>query len=351
MRDLANPSPKDTNMPKQPPYRTYLAHDHTQRAQDLAQDRAGGVSGKILHLTVDSWIEAPTREQFEKSYYPYEGYLQRGLEAAAKVFRIVDDPKNKLRIIRTSSDLETAHSNGELAIILGNEGGKIIEESLGVLEAWWRLGLRHIQFNWAMRNQIADAQSNEDEKDRHGLTPFGFQVVERMNELGMVVDVSHSAPRTIKDVLRTTKKPILNSHSGSRTLANKAQNLWDDQLRDMAANGGVVAMHFCSRLVIGVNDRQSEIPDVIRQIRYCVDKAGIDTIGLGPDWVLGDPERDRNYLRNTSQESISWTKGLETSAEMPNLLPALEKAGFHESEIEKILGGNMLRLFRATLPK
>jgi membrane dipeptidase len=333
-----------------PSYRIYLAHDHMQRAHDLAQDRRGGVSGKVLHLTVDSWIEAPTREQYEAAYYGYEGYLQRGLAAAAKVLQISRDPANKVRIIRTARDLETAHSIGELAVILGNEGGKIIEESLGVLDAWFEIGLRHIQFNWAMRNQLADAQSNEDEPGRHGLTPFGFQAVQRMNELGMIVDVSHSAPRTIKDVLRTTKKPILNSHSGSRSLANKQQNLWDDQLRDMAANGGVVAVHFCSRLVLGVNDRQSEIPDVIRQIRYCVDKAGIDTIGLGPDWVLGDPERDRAYLRNTNQESISWTKGLESSAEMPNLLPALEKAGFRESEIEKILGGNMLRLFRAVLP-
>ncbi len=337
-------------MPSQNRYRIYLAHDHMQRAEDFARDRAGGVSGKILHLTVDSWIEAPTREQYEAAYYPYPGYLQRGLEAAARVIRIAADPENKVRIVRTSGDLETAHRRGELAIILGNEGGKIIEESLGLLEAWWQLGLRHIQLNWAMRNQIGAAQSNEDEKDKPGLTPFGFQAVAKMNELGMVIDVSHSAPKTIKDVLRTTKKPVLNSHSGSRVLAGKQQNLWDDQLGDMAKNGGVVAMHFCSRLVLGVNDRQSEIPDVIRQVRYCVDKAGIDTIGLGPDWVLGDPVRDRSYLRNTNQQSISWTKGLESSAEMPNLLPALEKAKFKSSEIEKILGGNMLRLFRETLP-
>lgn len=333
-----------------PPYRTYLAHDHMQRAQDFAQDRRGGVSGKILHLTVDSWIEAPTREQYEATYFGYSGYLQRGLAAAAKVLQIAREPVNKVRIIRTSRDLELANANGELAIILGNEGGKIIEESLGLLDAWSELGLRHIQLNWAMRNQLADAQSNEVEPARHGLTPFGYLAVQRMNELGIIVDVSHSAPRTITDVLRTSKKPVLNSHSGSRVLADKQQNLYDDQLRDMAANGGVVAMHFCSRLVIGLNDRQSEIPDVIKQIKYCVGKAGIDTIGLGPDWVLGDPERDRAYLRNTSQESISWTKGLESSAEMSNLLPALEKAGFHESEIEKLLGGNMLRLFKTVLP-
>lgn len=337
-------------MPSQKRCRVYLAHDHMQRAEDFARDRAGGVSGKILHLTVDSWIEAPTREQYEAAYYPYAGYLQRGLEATVRVMRIASRPENKVRIVLTNGDLEAANRRGELAIILGNEGGKIVEESLGVVEAWWQLGLRHLQFNWAMRNQIGAAQTNENEKPAAGLTAFGFQLVERMNELGMIVDVSHSSPQTIKDVLRTTKKPVLNSHSGSRVLANKQQNLWDRQLKDMAKNGGVVAMHFCSRLVLGVNDRQSEVADVVRQIRYCVDKAGVETVGLGPDWVLGDPERDRNYLRNTNQQSISWTTGLESSAELPNLLPALEKAKFKPSEIEKILGGNMLRLFRETLP-
>ena len=76
----------------------------------------------------------------------------------------------------------------------------------------------------------------------------------------------------------------------------------------------------------------------------------LDAVGLGPDWVLGHPERDIPYLRNTNQESISWTRGLESSAEIHNLLPALEKAGFKESEIEKILGGNLLRLMKDVLP-
>ena len=133
-------------------------------------------------------------------------------------------------------------------------------------------------------------------------------------------------------------------------LANKLQNLWDEQVRAMADNGGVIGVHFCSRLVLGTDDRQSEIPDVIRQIKYLVDIGGIDVVGLGPDWVLGNPERDRNYLRNTGQETISWTKGLDHSGEMPNLLPALEKAGFTGSEVDKIVGGNLLRLFKDVLP-
>ncbi|MBI4304696.1 MAG: membrane dipeptidase, partial [Chloroflexi bacterium] len=126
--------------------------------------------------------------------------------------------------------------------------------------------------------------------------------------------------------------------------------LWDDQIRDMAKNGGVVGIHFCSQLVLGVKDRQASIPDVIRQIKYVVNIGGINVVGLGPDFVLGNPERDARYLRNTNQLDITWTKGLESSKEIANLLPALEESGFTETEIEKILGGNLSRLFHETLP-
>ena len=208
-----------------------------------------------------------------------------------------------------------------------------------------------MQLNWAMRNRIGASQANEDEPDGPGLTPFGFLVVERMNELGMVIDVSHSAPATAEDVLRTSTKPILNSHSGSRALAPKPQNLWDDQIRAIADNGGIVAVHFCSRLVLGVNDRQSQIDDVVRQIRCVADVGGMDAVALGPDWILGHPARDEPYLRNTNQEDITWTVGLESSTGLPNLLPALQEGGFRAAEIEKILGGNLIRLFGDVLPE
>ncbi len=328
----------------------YLAHDHMDLAEDFRRDLESGVTGKILHLTIDSWIEAPTREQYEAAYYSYDGYLERGLAAAARVHRIAADPANSTRIIRSYSDLEAAASEGHLAVILGNEGGKILGSDVSLVDAWWWMGLRHVQFNWAMRNLIGACQSNEDEPDRPGLTEFGAEVVQRMNELGMIVDVSHSAPQTIRDVLQVTGKPILNSHSGSREIADKPQNLWDDQVRDMADNGGVIGVHFCSRLVLGVNDRQAEIEDVVQQVRYLVDKGGIDVVGLGPDWVLGKPERDNNYLRNTDQTDITWAKGLEDSGEIGNLRPALGEAGFSGSETDKILGGNLQRLFRDVLP-
>lgn len=328
----------------------YLAHDHTDRLEDLKRDHAAGVTGKILHMLVDAWIDAPTPEQYEASYFGYDGFVERAIEAVAKQLRHERENPEWLKIVRTIADLHDARAQGQFGLILGTEGGKLIGDSLSRLDAFYELGMRHIQFNWSMRNKISASQENELESDRPGLTSFGRSVVSRMNELGMVVDVSHSSPTAIADTLAETSRPILNSHSGSRDLAPKLQNLWDDQIRAMAANGGVIGIHFCSRLVLGVNDRQAEIADVVRQIRYVADVGGINVIALGPDFILGNPERDSLYIRNTSQGDISWTRGLESTAEIENIIGPLESDGFSEPEIEKILGGNLFGLFTEVLP-
>ena len=333
-----------------PDFPVYLAHDHMQRAEDYRRDLDGGVTGKIVHLTIDSWIDAPTQGEYDAAYDSYDGFRDRGLEALTKLHAIAADSENKIRVVREFSDLETARSEGQLGVIAGNEGGKILGSDPALLDAWFGLGLRHVQFNWAMPNLLGASQDLENDPEQPGLTEFGRETIQNMNEKGMIVDVSHSAPQTILDALETTSKPILNSHSGGRAIADKPQNLYDEQIRAMADNGGVIGIHFCSRLVLGVNGVQASVDDVLKQIRYVADVGGIDVVGLGPDWILGDPTRDVPYLRNTNQEDLTWAKGLEDSSELPNLWDPLVGAGFTAAEIEKIAGGNVLRLFRDVLP-
>lgn len=328
----------------------YLAHDHMQRRGDYLRDLQGGVTGKILHLTVDSWLDAPTKEEYDRVYNSYEGFHERAEIALGNLHLIASDVNNRVRVIRKFSDLANTRSEGQLAIIAGNEGGKILGHELSSIDNWFNHGLRHVQLNWAMPNLIGAAQSQEGDPAQPGLSKFGFEVIYQMNRLGMIVDVSHSAPQTIIDVLDATSKPILNSHSGGRVVAGASQNLWDDQIRAMAVNGGVIGIHFCSWLVKHERDIQAEIDDLIRQIKYVSNVGGIDLVALGPDWILGDPERDDRYLYNTRQSDISWTKGLENSGELPNLWDPLSDAGFSQVDIEKIAGGNLLRLFRDVLP-
>ena len=328
----------------------YLAHDHMNRLEDFARDAKGGVSVKILHLTVDGWINAPSKKEYLKTYYSYEGFYDRYLLALNQLHKVIANNSDQIKLVTSYRDLQDAGSEKVLAVILGNEGGKIVGESGENLNTLFDLGVRHIQLNWSMKNCLSASQSEENTRQDTGLSDLGRNMIERMNELGMIVDVSHSSPETISDVLDVTSKPILNSHSGSRVIANKQQNLWDEQIRQLSENGGILAIHFCSRLVLGVDDRQSTIPDVISQIKYVKNKGGIDLIGLGPDWILGDTKRDEKYMHNTEQETITWTKCLEDSSRIKNLIPQLQLAGFSEHEIDRILYLNLQRFFKAVLP-
>ena len=206
-----------------PDFPVYLAHDHMQRPEDYLRDLEGGVSGKIVHLTVDAWIDAPSQEEYDHAYHSYNGFRDRGLAALPNLHGIAGDPANKVMVIREFADLEKARSAGHLAVIAGNEGGKILGSDPSLIDAWFPMGLRHVQFNWAMANRLGASQTEEDDPAKPGLTEFGRLTVKAMNERGMIVDVSHSAPQTILDALETTSKPILNSHSGGRAIANKSR--------------------------------------------------------------------------------------------------------------------------------
>ena len=324
-------------------FNIFLAHDHMRNKDDILRDIKSGVSGKILHLELDGWIDAPSKEIYKKTYNSSHGFYERYLKSLSKLELLLKEKKDSIVLIRGKSDFNNAKNNNKFSLILGNEGGKIVGENLENLEILYKRGLRHIQLNWAMKNFLSASQEEEGKYSDTGLSEIGKKLILEMNTKGMIIDVSHSSPISIKNVLKITKKPIINSHSGSRVLSNKPQNLYDSQIKDLADNNGLLALHFCSRLVLGVNDKQSNIPDIIKHVEYIRNLAGIDILALGPDWILGDESRDKNYLINTNQQNITWTKDLEDSSKINNIIDPLEKAGFKSIEIEKLLGENFTR--------
>ena len=172
--------------------------------------------------------------------------------------RISENPDLLLKAT-TAAHFRDGKKENKLAVMYGHQNTAMIENRIDRLDILHDLGTRCIQLTYNSRNLVGDGCT---ERTNAGLSDFGVDVVERMNELGMIVDVSHSSPETINHVLDVTCKPILNSHSGSRVIANKQQNLWDEQIRELSDNGGILAIHFCSRLVLGVDDIQSDITDV-----------------------------------------------------------------------------------------
>ena len=323
-----------------------LAHDHMVRLQDLRRDRAGGITAKVVQAALDARVFSDSRAEYENSLYSTEGFMSDGMEAFDNLLSLAESHPAEFQIVRKPGDIAAAKASGRLGLILGSEGGKLLEGSAAALRNFHRLGMRHLQLHWAIRNQLGTAQSTPDEP---GLTDFGREVVVEMNRLGMIIDVSHSSPRTIEEVLATTTKPIINSHTGARAICDKPQNLWDHEIRHMADNGGVVAVHFGSGLVVS-GGRPATMDDLLAQIEYVSNVGGIDCVGLGPDYFqYEDFPAGANVMRNQGSPPMPWTQGVEDSSKLSNLARALVARDFADNDILKILGGNLMRVFEAVL--
>lgn len=323
-----------------------LAHDHMMTVDDFRRDLVGGVTAKVVQATVDARIFEP-REVYEPSLYGTEGFMLDAMTAWDQLLNAAQTDPSELLIVKSAEDIREAKRSGRLGLIMGSEGAKHLEGSLAALRNFHRLGVRHLQFHWAIRNRLGTAQSDYDEP---GLTEFGREVVAEMNRLGMVIDVSHSSPPSITDVLATTTKPIINSHGSARVLCDSVVSLWDDQIRDLADNGGVLAVHFGSRLLVN-DDRTTTMDDLIAHFDHIANVGGIDCVGLGPDfYTYGDDDpRGDQVMVNQRRPPMPWTVDLEDTSKLRSLTRALVDRGYPDDHILKILGGNLMRVFEETL--
>ena len=276
------------------------------------------------------------------------------------------------------ADIERAHREHKLAALMGIEGGHSIENDMHLLRDYYRLGVRYMTLSWSNTNEWADSSGDmDDPKIQHhnGLTDFGKQVVLEMNRLGMMVDISHVADKTFWDAIATTKAPVIASHSSARALVDAPRNMTDDMLRAVAKNGGVVQVNFFS----GFDDEnyrkaeQAQAKDQAAAIQKYIDSlkaqgkpvsyievdrierewmakiprppfgvlidhidhiakvAGVDHVGLGSDF---------------DGVSGATPQGMDSAADLPKITQGLLDRGYSANDIKKILGGNLLRVFR-----
>src|SRR6202521_5902783 len=184
--------------------------------------------------------------EFFAAYVPAK-YAGKGAAAYCMkimetIHEMVDNYPQWVRFATSTSDIRSVLRDGHRAILIGIEGGHAIEDSLDLLRAFYRFGARYMTLTHTNSNNWAD--SSGDEPRHNGLTPFGKQVVEEMNRLGMLVDVSHVSDKTFYDVIETSKAPVIASHSSSRALDEHKRNMTDDMLRALAKNHGVAMVNF-----------------------------------------------------------------------------------------------------------
>lgn len=288
------------------------------------------------------------------------------LEQIDVIHRMVKTYPDTFEFARTASDIERIRKKGKIASLIGVEGGHSIDNSLGVLRTFYDLGVRYMTLTHTQTLDWADAAT--DKPKSNGLSKFGEDVVGEMNRLGMMVDLSHVSPETMKHAIRISKAPVIFSHSSARALADHVRNVPDDVLEMMPKNGGLVMVNFYSGFIVPEaarlrkdmfkvatefeqkfpNDiakqreamsewrRAHPIPkgtihDLVDHIEHLVKKAGIDHVGIGSDYdgVDSVPEQ------------------LEDVSTYPLITQELLNRGYKKDQILKILGGNFLRVMKA----
>jgi membrane dipeptidase len=318
-----------------------LAHDHFFPPEDLGELRRGKVTAKVLMAVLDARAWSPDAEDYRRSIAEQHGWFA----AAQQTYRdilVASEASPELTLILSAQDVRSAKAQGKVGILLGAEGGKLIEDRLENLQALYDLGLRHVLLTWAFNNQIA---AGELDTEGRALTELGRQVVREMNRLGMVIDITHLSRPAMREVLELSTRPVLNSHTSLKTIANRVPSLAPEEVRAVADRGGVVALHFMTHMLTGRFAPRAGLEDVLRQIDAIVAIGGIDSLALGPDYL----PYTEDFKRNTGQHELSFPAGLESPAGLPHLVRGLVARGYDDEAVRKILGANLLRLFRETL--
>ncbi|GAA4344341.1 dipeptidase [Flaviaesturariibacter amylovorans] len=332
-------------------------------ASDLARFRQGGVDAQVFVVFCDERFGKDTAFKYANiEIDSFESILRRHPETLMKA--------------TTARDIRRAAASNRMACLLGVEGGHMIEGDLSKLDALYRRGVRYMTLTW--NNSTDWATSARDEASgtvpnaAPGLNDFGRQVVQRMNTLGMLIDLSHTGEKTFWDVMAATRRPVLVSHSNAWALAPHRRNLKDEQIKAIGKNGGVIHLNFNASFVDSSFDRKINVLSAVHKgeidslvalkwadydiqdflvakykaevdaarpplsllldhVDHIVKLVGINHVGLGSDY----------------DGSIIPPLGLDDVSTFPKITEGLLQRGYKSAEIRKILGGNFLRLLKA----
>jgi membrane dipeptidase len=311
-------------------------------------------------------------------------YARRTLELIDSVYQQAAKHPDKMRMAFSPDDILAAHRDHKLAALMGIEGGHSIENSIPLLRDYYRLGVRYMTLtwsnstDWADSSGVIDPNNPDDPKVPHtkeGLTEFGENVVREMNRLGMMVDISHVADKTFYRAVAVSRAPVIASHSAARALCNAPRNMTDDMLRAVAKNGGVVQVNFFSGFISQAywNAMRAQKPEVDKAIQDFKDKAKTE----GREVTFSDIDKiERSYADKIPRPPLSalidqidhvakvagidhvglgsdfdgvdgqLPQGIDSAADLPKITAALVARGYSAADCDKLLGGNLLRVFR-----
>ena len=265
----------------------------------------------------------------------------------ADMKKLIRDNSDLVTLVRSTQDIADAKKNGKTGIILGFQNAHAFEDNLGYIEAYADMGVRVVQLCYNTQNLIGTGCYERD----GGLSGFGREAIAEMNRVGIMVDLSHVGGNTSQEAILESKKPVCYSHCLPSGLKEHPRNKSDEQLRFIADHGGFIGVTmFPPFLKRGI---EATVDDYIEAIDYVTNLVGEDCIGIGTDftqgydkgffdWITHDKGR---YRQLTKFGTILNPLGIRTIGEFPNLTAAMEKAGWSETRIRKVMGENWVRVF------
>lgn len=289
-----------------------------------------------LHTDIDRLRQGGLKAQFWSVYVPAstdsEGTaLLQTVQQVELVKTMVNRYSDTFELASTAADVRRIVEAGKIASMMGIEGGYSIESNLDNIGRFYDMGCRYMTLTHS--KSLLWADSATDDPISGGLSDFGIRVIEEMNRVGMLVDLSHVSPECMKQSLRTTKAPVIFSHSSALAVNDHPRNVPDDVLKMMPANGGVVMVNFFSKYVVPSEQiKQDEsltgsIHDVVDHIEHIIKVAGVDHVGIGSDF-------DGVPTLPTQLEDVS---------RYPLITQELLNRGHSAVDVRKVLGGNVLR--------
>jgi membrane dipeptidase len=324
---------------------------------DIPRMREGGMNAIFFSIWIDGRIMGPTA-------------IQKALDQIDIVHQNVARFPKDMLFVRTAADIRRAHAQGKIAALIGVEGGHMIGNDLHMIRIFADLGVRYMTLSHFYNNEWAD--SSTDKPAHNGLTDFGKEIVREMNRQGMLIDISHVGDKTFYDALELSKAPLIASHSSCRALCDHPRNMTDDMIKALAAKGGVIQINYersfldqaykdayqkqtggvvshladvakkcnndetcISRELNQATEKllaDGKLPHVswqriIDHIDHAVKLVGADHVGLGSDF-----------------DGADMPEGMEDCSHLPKITQALIDKGYSDADIQKILGGNTLRI-------
>ncbi|MBY7144684.1 dipeptidase [Virgibacillus sp. NKC19-3] len=267
--------------------------------------------------------------------------LHKALDQVSCLYAEIEESPDKIMLCKNIQDMMQAKKRKKIGIMLSFEGVEPLGGDVSLLRVFYELGVRMIGLTWSRRNAAGDGCAFDfaERQMTGGLSEFGHAVLEEAEKLGMIMDVTHINDQGFSDIIRASHQPVIASHSNTRVIANTPRNLTDEQLREIAASGGVAGINAVSKIASKPAEAAT-IDILVDHIEHMVSIVGIDHIGIGLDLC----DMFHKYAEKHTTFDIFRNHGA-----LKELTQVLLKRGFEKKEIMKIYGENMLRVYQNVL--